>query len=1312
MPAEIRPGVQKLLSEARQSEVRDPKAHLDHLRKQLGELEAGGKKLGEPEINSLVLLESQRLITTAARERIAAFAAQGIPLTESGAERMLIAEAEKLGLSQTDAQGFVDTMLGRTPEVKAQRAEQGKQAWEQLDTDARFYEDLIQGVYSVHLENREGVKAAIEAAYAKGLALPPEVFSQQGLKADPRHQAFMAHLPETLAGQHAPPIEGKVADIDGWRGVASEIERIQTPQGEVYFKPIGEGGNGNKPRGEVLASMANEMMGLDLIPKTRFASFDGKLGSAQDAVPAGFTQGQHVQRESLRTDPLYRDSLADLRAFDYIIAASDRHPGNLFVDTAHGKIMAIDSDSALGKAIPMAEKNRTDSGGVLPEHYTDRMREAVAKMTPEAIHERFKELASPAEIDAMILRVEIVKADILKKHGPDALSFGGGPKPPSVDPMVRDPQTPIPPGTSTTNRPQGPEPLLAPGDSAALATARAKLAEGRALTPADSRAMLADVALSGRQALRNANPGASDARIFSSAEIGGWCGFGQAATFYRLRESGIPAENIHLHQSAEIFGEGSFRHAFLTVDMPDGKSYLVDTTFRQFFEPGQTGPKQIGKPGDVMRQTPEGRMLADGLLRDGFVELNDAVAQAYGEALRGGRPGPPITAEGMRRTTQALDYEPHEVPGLPPLPATGQTGPKPEPMHGSQSSEIKLPRGYEQGKVLIDSQGQEWTITGQGNGVVELSNPHSAYPKYIEKQADVLNYRLKDAPRLPEGFRPYAQVRDAGGGVWQLIGPMRDGTVSLSKPDGERQVRKLGELGDFTPVPETGQRPIENTRNLPDVKADKALAAELGAAEGTPIRVSAILPDGRYRVGFSDGKGGVQTRELPPARLKDLLPTPSDADFKAKYPLGEGDGYPRAFVQLDATDPRDSWRVTGYDAETGLATVSKTQIELVNPANLTEHPLFRHLTHEDIHQGGLVTDLHGQTWRVKEQTESAGSKALLLERVEVQKIRGEQLLKLTPEIQPHYPVQGIGDVVGQVKQEVDTGKRLIEKVGPARVLDVKKAAPREVSFETAQGQPKRKAEIYEVNVLLKDGSKHKIEVAIPAGPEAKTIFRQMQAAIAEMPLKQIAALDQIRVNPTRLEGKGDGNFASAHRLEGNRKGIIDFYPSALGKDGSDGYHHFDIAWHELGHLIASRLFSSGKDTAPIPARNWDAAMSSDVGRNHAAGKHGFVSDYAKTNIKEDFAETVMLYLATDGGRIAPPAHMAERLKLGSGEAVREQFRDRFLVLDKYFESHPGEIANLRSSLPDALKSMALGLGALGIAGKFVYRQAQDSEDKP
>ncbi len=67
--------------------------------------------------------------------------------------------------------------------------------------------------------------------------------------------------------------------------------------------------------------------------------------------------------------------------------------------------------------IPLAlTRTNPISGGILPEHYTPEFKKALAEMTPAKLREHLNGIASPAEIDAALVRLEVVRADVAAKE--------------------------------------------------------------------------------------------------------------------------------------------------------------------------------------------------------------------------------------------------------------------------------------------------------------------------------------------------------------------------------------------------------------------------------------------------------------------------------------------------------------------------------------------------------------------------------------------------------------------------------------------------------------------------------------------------------------------------------------------------------------------------------------------------------------------------------------------------------------------------------------------------------------------------------
>ena len=228
---------------------------------------------------------------------------------------------------------------------------------------------------------------------------------------------------------------------------------------------------------------------------------------------------------------------------------------------------------------------------------------------------------------------------------------------------------------------RGPDPVLMPPSTGDLKRARIRLAvlrPGRKLRSDDVRFLLGQTAFATRVAIAGSR-WMSDRveHAFTPENIQGACGYGQACSVFHLEDLGISPERIHLHQAADAFdGPSPFRHAFVVAEMPDGKPYLIDCTFRQFFQPEHSAPDQVGGPGARMRSTLRGRQISDQLLADGFVELTDEVARLYGSALSGGDGG---TQASLLRSTAVIDYDREEATALPAPPPLPEASPARQP---------------------------------------------------------------------------------------------------------------------------------------------------------------------------------------------------------------------------------------------------------------------------------------------------------------------------------------------------------------------------------------------------------------------------------------------------------------------------------------------------------------------------------------------------------------------------------------------------------------------------------------------------------
>jgi hypothetical protein len=160
-----------------------------------------------------------------------------------------------------------------------------------------------------------------------------------------------------------------------------------------------------------------------------------------------------------------------------------------------------------------------------------------------------------------------------------------------------------------------------------LAMAVSRLNAGKS-TPSDHVVLL-------RQAV-------AETRAFIQAPLGrpldytavkNCCGAGRdvsAASLGGLLSSGPTDVSVARFQSQEVFGAN--KHGFTVVTFRDGRKFLVDPTFAQFFHPASTRDPQA-KTANLLRADTVGLRFANDLVRNGFVQLDETSARLYARAL-------------------------------------------------------------------------------------------------------------------------------------------------------------------------------------------------------------------------------------------------------------------------------------------------------------------------------------------------------------------------------------------------------------------------------------------------------------------------------------------------------------------------------------------------------------------------------------------------------------------------------------------------------------------------------------------------------
>lgn len=205
---------------------------------------------------------------------------------------------------------------------------------------------------------------------------------------------------------------------------------------------------------------------------------------------------------------------------------------------------------------------------------------------------------------------------------------------------------------STHSRLEGPEPYLKSLPQEKIAMMRNKAMARQPMTDDEVKLLILDVVSNVRTGLKLMDP----SQDFSPKKLEGKCGVAREAVVARLKELGIEASFIKRHQAINVFSLSEitvepsgyisrsgddWNHAFVVVNMPNGKAYLIDPTFRQFSQ--DLRPNRA--PGSVMIDTAAGVKVADQLLRYGFFELTDEAEDIFAKSF-------------MNRAGKTADYQP------------------------------------------------------------------------------------------------------------------------------------------------------------------------------------------------------------------------------------------------------------------------------------------------------------------------------------------------------------------------------------------------------------------------------------------------------------------------------------------------------------------------------------------------------------------------------------------------------------------------------------------------------------------------------
>lgn len=425
------------------------------------------------------------------------------------------------------------------------------------------------------------------------------------------------------------------------------------------------------------------------------------------------------------------------------------------------------------------------------------------------------------------------------------------------------------------------------------------------------------------------------------------------------------------------------------------------------------------------------------------------------------------------------------------------------------------------------------------------------------------------------------------------------------------------------------------------------------------LRVSAdgsrlIAPDGTEAAIHVDGK--------PRAVVRDA----------------DGIGVAGDDVRLDPGDPDDVWRVLDRGDTSGVALLEKTEVKYVDAVDVstTKPPddveTVMYDGPEDalnVRPGYKIPDMEGGgDWTVVSVTDWGDEKKVVLSRTKTRQMPAQSFREelasgnVTAFPNPSHvgwlreKLDGLFKLYA-VSRNIVRSDTAVARVGADNVSVRPKddGLPVDVDYHLETVSSYR----YEVTVKRPDGSEHviSVDVAIDENGRALQTPEQIRDIVAAMPEAYIGSCAKMRFDSNPYA------YQEAAATAGD--GRITFYPCYHEEDAASRQN---IDWHELGHLIAETHYGRF-----VPDQEWNRAIQADA---------AVISDYAHVNMMEDFAETVMLYVMSDGGRLDP--------------TMRKNFTARFAILDKIFDVHP----EVRTEVEALIRAFLRGAALVG-AGSFI-----------
>ncbi len=173
----------------------------------------------------------------------------------------------------------------------------------------------------------------------------------------------------------------------------------------------------------------------------------------------------------------------------------------------------------------------------------------------------------------------------------------------------------------------GPPPTRRAPNPQELANAVHRHSNGTA-SKADYELIIDSVISTNRGALEKGSPDLSAKNLTGESGAATW------DVTRRLRAALGNDVEVFEHQASKVFGgDKTPGHVFTVIKTKSGETYLIDTTFKQFFDAEKTAPGEAGAVGKRLRSTKQGSALADELLEKGYVSLTDQSASLLAKAF-------------------------------------------------------------------------------------------------------------------------------------------------------------------------------------------------------------------------------------------------------------------------------------------------------------------------------------------------------------------------------------------------------------------------------------------------------------------------------------------------------------------------------------------------------------------------------------------------------------------------------------------------------------------------------------------------------